>query len=321
MHNQNSISNVPRKHSSIAEDIVGFRFGSLIVTKRSGNSRSGNARWTCTCDCGEWVLTTGTALRSGATKQCRRCSTCVMVGKRFGLFTVIAISGKSRRGRYVECLCDCGQNVTVLAQHVKDGLSTRCKYCGTVDLRGRRFGKLTVVDLTSKPAGRISGKAYWLCVCDCGGTKSTRTDYLRKGRTTSCGCVLIGRKSKTGYSAAWAQVDHKFRSQAESRNLPYELTIERSVMLARSDCHYCGIAPMQVKRIASGSVLFNGLDRLDSKQGYCEANVVPCCKHCNFAKNTMGYQEFREWVQRVYSHMFRAAVPKRKSVEGQLSLA
>lgn len=54
-----------------------------------------------------------------------------------------------------------------------------------IDLTGQRFGRLYVLC----EAGRSnSGKALWLCQCDCGNKKTIVGGDLRNGRTTSCGC-------------------------------------------------------------------------------------------------------------------------------------
>lgn len=41
---------------------------------------------------------------------------------------------------------------------------------------------------------------------------------------------------------------------------------------------------------------YNGLDRIDNSVGYTEDNCVPCCAVCNRAKNSMGYNEFIEYL-------------------------
>ena len=55
------------------------------------------------------------------------------------------------------------------------------------DLTGKRFGRLTIVDLKSKGIG--SGKkTFWNCKCDCG-TECIKESYaITKGYTVSCGC-------------------------------------------------------------------------------------------------------------------------------------
>ena len=54
------------------------------------------------------------------------------------------------------------------------------------DLTGRRFGRLTAV----KDAGRnLDGRVIWECLCDCGKSRTTQANSLKKGLTRSCGCL------------------------------------------------------------------------------------------------------------------------------------
>lgn len=55
-----------------------------------------------------------------------------------------------------------------------------------LDLTGRSFGRLTVIDLHGlSPSGRI----LWECLCDCGGRALAQTSCLLRGHTRSCGCL------------------------------------------------------------------------------------------------------------------------------------
>lgn len=64
------------------KNIVGDRFGKLIVTSRNKeNSKSGNARWNCQCDCGITTVVIGSHLRSGHTTSCG----CKQSEKAYGL--------------------------------------------------------------------------------------------------------------------------------------------------------------------------------------------------------------------------------------------
>jgi len=53
-----------------------------------------------------------------------------------------------------------------------------------IDLVGQRFGRLTVREKT-----RIGVATAFVCRCDCGRQVAVRSQSLRKGETTSCGCV------------------------------------------------------------------------------------------------------------------------------------
>lgn len=55
-----------------------------------------------------------------------------------------------------------------------------------IDLTGQTFGRLTVV----RDAGSDrNGRSLWLCRCTCGGEKAVRVSALRRGQTSSCGCL------------------------------------------------------------------------------------------------------------------------------------
>ena len=54
-----------------------------------------------------------------------------------------------------------------------------------IELAGKRFGRLLVLERDGRNVSRIS---RWLCQCDCGELTTARSDNLRRGQTTSCGC-------------------------------------------------------------------------------------------------------------------------------------
>jgi hypothetical protein len=55
-----------------------------------------------------------------------------------------------------------------------------------IDLQKQRFGRLFVL----RRATNIGLQCAWLCRCDCGGRKVVRGHSLRRGETTSCGCLV-----------------------------------------------------------------------------------------------------------------------------------
>jgi hypothetical protein len=52
------------------KEMLGTRFGKLIVTKRAENLKDGTAVWACLCDCGAERNVAGTKLRAGRQKSC-----------------------------------------------------------------------------------------------------------------------------------------------------------------------------------------------------------------------------------------------------------
>lgn len=51
-------------------DMIGLRFGSLVVISRSSHRSGKHVTWECACDCGNKSVVSGTKLRSGHTKSC-----------------------------------------------------------------------------------------------------------------------------------------------------------------------------------------------------------------------------------------------------------
>ena len=54
-----------------------------------------------------------------------------------------------------------------------------------IDLTGKKFGYLTVLELDKEKSTNIK---YWKCQCECGTIKSIQGGHLKDGSSTSCGC-------------------------------------------------------------------------------------------------------------------------------------
>ena len=64
--------------------------------------------------------------------------------------------------------------------------------------------------------------------------------------------------------------------------------------MVEKGCHYCGI--IQEKG-------FNGIDRLDSSEGYIISNCVSCCEMCNYMKGCLGPTIFINRVEHIMSNL------------------
>ena len=63
----------------------------------------------------------------------------------------------------------------------------------TIDLTGKRFGRLVVM---KRVKNSKSGRARWLCQCDCGNQKEIVGTNLTFCGTKSCGCILKEKKTE-----------------------------------------------------------------------------------------------------------------------------
>lgn len=93
----------------------------------------------------------------------------------------------------------CKKNRTAKYREIIKANHTFCRNHARInDLKGMRFGRLTVGEFESQRGN--SGQVRWSCVCDCGNIKSVQASCLVIGDTTSCGCynmdVLISQRGE-----------------------------------------------------------------------------------------------------------------------------
>jgi hypothetical protein len=67
-----------------------------------------------------------------------------------------------------------------------------------IEIAGERFGNLLVL---GRSVSLQKGQARWDCVCDCGKNVTVRSQDLRIGHTTSCGCAAIKARVKASLAS------------------------------------------------------------------------------------------------------------------------
>lgn len=127
-----------------------------------------------------------------------------LTGQKFGRLIVLESAPNKGRRTQWKCLCDCGNECIVATDSLRSGRTQSCgclhseqvanrNKANTINLIGKRFGKLTVI----KQVASKRGHSCWLCQCDCGNTKEVCSIELKNGDTLSCGCL----RSSFGESA------------------------------------------------------------------------------------------------------------------------
>lgn len=129
-----------------------------------------------------------------------------LTGRKFGMLAVKCRGndryGKSGR-RFItwDCVCDCGNEITVDGNNLRSGNTKSCGCVTSVkDITGQRFGKLIVLGAGSRCQ---NGEIKWKCVCDCGKETEVKGTSLRSGITKSCGCGMI-----EGLKVGWESGKH-----------------------------------------------------------------------------------------------------------------
>lgn len=175
--------------------LPGYQVGHLTVVEKTEERKNGYMVWRCRCDCGNEVLLDTRYLQRGTIQDCG-CRTKLrpgqrdIAGMRFGkLVAVEPVEGGGYGETLWRCQCDCGGEVVSSLHQLTAGYR---KSCGCLshppleDLVGQKFGMLTVTGYAEKRDNRVH---YWNCVCECGNTTTVRQDFLKSGKTQSCGCL------------------------------------------------------------------------------------------------------------------------------------
>jgi hypothetical protein len=191
---------------------------------------------------------------------------------------------------------------------------------------GMQYGQLTIIAVSTE---KHSDRTTLLeCLCDCGNKVNALLRYLKSSKTRSCGCFrksFIGHRNKgripsnahpdpthSSFVTLWC----RYKTSARYKSIAFDLTQEEFRFLTKSDCHYCGQAPMQsiiTRRIASEPVrtrkpyIYNGIDRANNNQGYTLENSLPCCSECNYLKSASDKSVFLNHITKIVMHQRKSS--------------
>ena len=237
-----------------------------------------------------------------------------LIGKKFGKLLVLSEVEKLRPKKW-NCLCDCGEKVTVVGYDLSSGNTKSCG-CSRHDTQltnfeGKKIGHYTVLKFDKMIKVDKKIRNYWICQCECGTIKSVSHSTLRKRNgVQNCGCItranLVERSTKP--NAGFNKVYRGYKNRASLYAIPFNLEVDTFYNLTQLHCHYCGAEPYRKSSSWSKNIppfIYNGIDRIDSNCGYEDNNCVPCCTRCNYDKNSMTLNEFKLWIKQVYNHMFK----------------
>jgi hypothetical protein len=178
---------------------------------------------------------------------------------------------------------------------------------------GTRFGRWEVLENNITLDYRGEARRACLVRCECGTEKVRVYFTLRNGHSTSCGCRCRERSRESAWS--------RLLTATACRNKDFHLTLPQLKKVSQLPCAYCGKKPSNVFRVRytvkgsekrmvdpSMEIRYSGMDRIDSRLGYIEGNVVPCCATCNIAKNVLGLEDFFALIARIHMHATVAGV-------------
>lgn len=137
----------------------------------------------------------------------------------------------------------------------------------TIDLVGKRFGRLCVKEKSTMPY-------KWICECDCGNKKTVSMYSLLNGVTKSCGCLSIQKvkeraihgKSGTSEHNIWKTI----KQRCYNKNLPsYQRYGKRGIKMS---LRWKNSFSNFVADMGNRPSLNHSIERIDNNKGYCKSN-------------------------------------------------
>lgn len=147
-----------------------------------------------------------------------------MTGRRYGKLVAVRLLRTEKRRTFWLFRCDCGKD---FEGRIDQAVTGNTRSCGCirsregrglpacpvptprlspVELAGRRFGRLTVVEEADRRPGRRARR--WLCRCDCGAVADVEQRSLMKGDTKSCGCLHREKAAQQAARMGAANITH-----------------------------------------------------------------------------------------------------------------
>lgn len=171
------------------------------------------------------------------------------------------------------------------------------------NLKNMRFGKLLVIELSSKK----KSWTMWKCICDCGNIHITYSTHLVRGNVKSCGCDMIKKGPNhvnwTGYGEIsgrrWNDIRRmNFSGKRRDRiHLSFTIDIKYAWELFLRQNRKCALSGMN---LYFGKSFTASLDRIDNNKGYDEGNVQWIHKDINRMKNIYNQEYFINICEQVY---------------------
>lgn len=175
-----------------------------------------------------------------------------------------------------------------------------------IDLTGKRFNRLVVIE----PTRNKSGKYAWKCKCDCGNIVVTQGAQLKNGHIKSCGCykndVFKERLTKHGLSRT--KLFHVYtgmHTRCEKQNhIAYKHYGGRGIEVCEEWSGENGFVNFYSWSMKNGYMEGLQIDRINNNGNYSPGNCrwITCKENLMNKRNTLIYEyngqtkTLKEWA-------------------------
>jgi hypothetical protein len=170
-------------------------------------------------------------------------------------------------------------------------VSSRCYYCNSMEEKG-----FNGIDRNDQTKGYVVDNCLPCCTM-CNYVKGSLHSY---GFIKRIEHILTHQGCIQGLYYPECFADHKsgsynvYKTRSEKKHLEFQLTQEEFLQTCSEPCYLCGKINSETHT--------NGLDRLDSSNGYTIDNIKSCCGECNYMKKTYDLDRLLKHLYAIHLH-------------------
>lgn len=281
------------------------KYGKLTVLEEIGYKNK-SPLWKCQCDCGEICNFTTKELQNQNRIMCDKCKGIDITNKRFGKLIALKPTDERKRGSVVwECQCDCGNIHYATLTLLKEGKVQSCgcsrKECGeknTIDLTGKQFGKLTVIQ---KAKEKKYNSVAWECKCECGNLIIVAGHSLKRGSTQSCGCLKSQGEEKIIKLLQEMNINYEYQKKFETCKLKKCLSFDFYLPDYNILIEYDGKQHFEPVEYLGGQKRFEEQQQRDNfKNNWCKENNILLIRIPYYDKDKINIQYFNDIIENIH---------------------
>lgn len=321
-------------HCGCNDDLVGQRYGSLVVIEQVYNEQRKERKWKLQCDCGQSRYAVTARLKSNEITHCGCKTKEIVRNNNIEKYKDNYSSRSIVLSRYKYSAKRRDLPFDISEDHACELFASNCYYCGAEPSRKapeRATSKEFIyngIDRYDNDKGYVEGNVVPCC---------TECNMLKRdmhGDEFISLCKKISHRYESGLIAykepkgsnlyrrclnepyyrpkiadgLWTartlgkNLINVYKQAAKKRDHPYLLSDEHSFELFKEDCAYCGAEPgneYKYHKIENAIFIYNGIDRLNNDIGYIEGNVVPCCFRCNKMKSNRDFDDLMSHINKL----------------------
>lgn len=267
-------------------------FGDYKIISRNYDKQAAATYWNCECiKCHKQRILRGDQVRKNPSCKCDD----PLIGTKSNEFIVLSktdIKSKDKCNVF-KCQCEKCGNIEFIASNILRSKKKHCicysKKTTLIDMTGKTYGYLEVLfrDTNIEHIGH-ENDAYWICKChNCGSIKSIRGISLRKGYTTSCGCIKS--KGEEYIAKILEENNVPFQREYSFCDLIYKLPLKFDFAIFSKDGLLSHLVEFDGRQHFEPNDFFGGETefkqnqiRDELKNNYCIENNIPLIRiKCN----------------------------------------